>query len=96
MRCLSISNRRQSGLRLFEIGNVFPVPDAGRVAAAMEHADPQLTVVDEREVAGLLLAGPETTRRAPRYRGRPSQRRSASSTSSTRSAGGSRRGTTGC
>ncbi len=59
LRALSFNlNRRQNGLRLFELGNVFPVPDPERVRTAMEHADPQLTVVDEREFAGLLLAGP--------------------------------------
>ncbi len=65
LRALSFNlNRRQSGLRLFELGNVFPVPDAGRVTAAMEHKDPQLTVADEREVAGLLLAGPDDDARS--------------------------------
>lgn len=60
LRALSFNlNRRQSALRLFEIGNVFPPPDPGRVSAAMEHGDPSLTVVDERELAGLLLAGPD-------------------------------------
>jgi phenylalanyl-tRNA synthetase beta chain len=65
LRALSFNlNRRQSGLRLFEIGNVFPVPDAERIRAAMEHADPELTVVDERELAGLLLAGPRDDARS--------------------------------
>ncbi len=60
LRALSFNlNRRQSGLRLFEVGNVFPIPEAGRVESAMRHSDPQSTVVDEREVAGLLLAGPD-------------------------------------
>jgi phenylalanyl-tRNA synthetase beta chain len=65
LRALSFNlNRRQSGLRLFELGNVFPVPDAGRVAVAIEHKDPSLTVVDEREVAGLLLSGPDDAKSA--------------------------------
>jgi len=51
-------NRRQSGLRLFEVGNVFPFPDRERVGSSMEHSDPSTTVVDEREMAGLALAGP--------------------------------------
>jgi len=51
-------NRRQTNLRLFEIGNVFPVPDEQRIAKAMEHKDPSLSVVDERELVSLVLAGP--------------------------------------
>jgi phenylalanyl-tRNA synthetase beta chain len=59
LRALALNlNRRLAGVRFFEIGNVFPVPDAERVAAAMKHADPAQTVVDERELAGLLLGGP--------------------------------------
>jgi phenylalanyl-tRNA synthetase beta chain len=59
LRALAFNlNRRQAGVRLFEVGNVFPVPDKERVDAAMLHADPALTVVDEREQAGLLLGGP--------------------------------------
>ena len=42
LRALSFNlNRRQSGLRLFEMGNVFPVPDAARVGRAMQHKDPR-------------------------------------------------------
>ena len=59
LRALAFNlNRRQAGVRLFEVGNVFPVPDKERVDAAMLHEDPALTVVDEREQAGLLLGGP--------------------------------------
>jgi phenylalanyl-tRNA synthetase beta chain len=50
-------NRRQNALRLFEVGNVFPVPDRERIESAMAHKDPEITVVDEREMAGLVLAG---------------------------------------
>jgi phenylalanyl-tRNA synthetase beta chain len=60
LRALAFNlNRRQAGVRLFEVGNVFPYPDAERVNVAMEHLDPAQTVADEREVAGLLLAGPD-------------------------------------
>ena len=60
LRALAFNlNRRQAGVRLFEIGNVFPIPDADRVQAALRHQDPELTVVDERELAGLLLGGPD-------------------------------------
>jgi phenylalanyl-tRNA synthetase beta chain len=50
-------NRRQNVLRLFEVGNVFPLPDEERIDSAMAHKDPEITVVDEREMAGLVLAG---------------------------------------
>ena len=51
-------NRRVGGLRTFELGHVFPVPRRERVAAAATHTDPRLSVVDERELTGVLLAGP--------------------------------------
>ena len=52
------ANRRQSQIRLFEVGNVFAAPDAERLAAAMAHTDPTLSVAVERELAALLMAGP--------------------------------------
>lgn len=48
--------RRQGSIRLFEIGKVFPVPDADRVKKALAHEDPSTTVIDERELLGVLLA----------------------------------------
>ncbi|MFZ0668478.1 MAG: phenylalanine--tRNA ligase subunit beta [Acidimicrobiales bacterium] len=51
-------NRRQGGIRLFEVGNVFDVPSADHLKKSLEHSDPALPVAVEREVAGLLLAGP--------------------------------------
>lgn len=48
--------RRQGEVRLFEIGHVFPPPDANRVRGALERAVD--TVVDEREQLGLLMAEP--------------------------------------
>lgn len=48
--------RRQGEVRLFEIGHVFPPPAPGRVEAALsERVD---SVVDEREMLGLVLAAP--------------------------------------
>lgn len=59
LRALALNlNRRQAGVRFFEIGSVFPLPDAARIDAAMRHQDPAQTVADERELAGLLLGGP--------------------------------------
>ena len=49
--------RRQGRVRLFEVGKVFPVPAGERVGAAMRHSDPSASVVDEREMLGVLLAG---------------------------------------
>jgi phenylalanyl-tRNA synthetase beta chain len=46
--------RRQGELRLFEIGHVFPPPDPARVDEAL--AGRRTSVVDEREMLGLLLA----------------------------------------
>ena len=41
LRALAFNlNRRQAGVRLFEVGNVFPVPDHERVRVALEHRDP--------------------------------------------------------
>jgi phenylalanyl-tRNA synthetase beta chain len=51
-------NRRQGGIRLFEVGNVFDVPSTDHLKRSMEHSDPSLPVAAERELAGLLLAGP--------------------------------------
>ncbi|HTZ10740.1 MAG TPA: phenylalanine--tRNA ligase subunit beta, partial [Acidimicrobiales bacterium] len=48
------ADRRQPALRLFEVGHVFPPPDAGRVARAMAHDG--ATVIDEREMLGVALA----------------------------------------
>ncbi len=49
--------RRQGWLRLFEIGHVFPMPDASRLAAASLHEG--ATPIDEREVLGVLFAWPD-------------------------------------
>jgi phenylalanyl-tRNA synthetase beta chain len=48
--------RRQGSIRIFEIGKVFPVPGTDRVNRAMAHQDPVVSVVDEREMVGVLLA----------------------------------------
>jgi phenylalanyl-tRNA synthetase beta chain len=50
------ATRRAASIRLFEIGHVFPVPDTERVARVMKHEDPLATVVDEREMLGVLFA----------------------------------------
>ena len=49
------ADRRQRDLRLFEVGHVFPPPDEGRVARALARSGD--SVIDEREVLGLVLAG---------------------------------------
>ncbi|MGA2521146.1 MAG: phenylalanine--tRNA ligase subunit beta [Acidimicrobiales bacterium] len=49
------TDRRNPDVRLFEIGHVFPPPDDGRLAAAQLHDG--VTVIDEREVLGVALAG---------------------------------------
>jgi phenylalanyl-tRNA synthetase beta chain len=49
------ADRRQEEVRLFEIGHVFPVPDGVRLSAALARKG---TVVDEREVLAVALAGP--------------------------------------
>ncbi len=48
--------RRQGRLRLFEVGHVFPPPDAERVARALQ-GGPE-TVIDEREMLGAIFALP--------------------------------------
>jgi phenylalanyl-tRNA synthetase beta chain len=47
--------RRQGDVRLFEVGHVFPPPEPGRVARAVARSGE--TVIDEREVLGVALAG---------------------------------------
>jgi len=47
--------RRQEGLRLFEVGHVFPPPDAGRVERAFARRGD--TVIDEREMLAVAFAG---------------------------------------
>ncbi|HVC70857.1 MAG TPA: phenylalanine--tRNA ligase subunit beta [Acidimicrobiales bacterium] len=47
--------RRQDDMRLFEIGHVFPPPDAARVAGAFARTGE--TVIDEREMLGIAFAG---------------------------------------
>jgi phenylalanyl-tRNA synthetase beta chain len=49
------ADRREHDLRLFEVGHVFPPPDAARVARAFAHRGD--TVIDEREMVALALAG---------------------------------------
>jgi phenylalanyl-tRNA synthetase beta chain len=49
------ADRRQREARLFEVGHVFPPPDPGRVTRASARSGE--TVIDEREVLGLALAG---------------------------------------
>jgi phenylalanyl-tRNA synthetase beta chain len=57
LRALAFNaDRRQDDVRLFEVGHVFPPPDAGRVERAFaRHGD---TVIDEREMVGAAFAGP--------------------------------------
>jgi phenylalanyl-tRNA synthetase beta chain len=47
--------RRQGELRLFEVGHVFPPPDAGRVERAFARTGE--TVIDEREMLAVAFAG---------------------------------------
>jgi len=55
LRALAFNaDRRQGELRLFEVGHVFPPPDAERVARALARSGG--TVIDEREVLGSALA----------------------------------------
>jgi phenylalanyl-tRNA synthetase beta chain len=49
--------RRQGSVRFFEVGKVFPIPETDRVDIAMAHEDAGTSVVDEREMVGVLLAG---------------------------------------
>jgi phenylalanyl-tRNA synthetase beta chain len=54
--------RRQGELRFFEIGHVFPPPEPARVERAI--SDRRTSVVDEREMLGVLLALPDDDARA--------------------------------
>ena len=57
LRAVAFNAARRAGdVRLFEIGHVFPVPDAERLAAAVRHDDPGTSVVDERELLGMVFA----------------------------------------
>jgi phenylalanyl-tRNA synthetase beta chain len=56
--------RRDWRIRLFEIGHVFPPPTQDRLKRAMAHDDPRISVVDEREMLGAVLAGHEDDARA--------------------------------
>lgn len=59
VRAVAFNRARQlQGLRLFEIGRVFPEPAGERVARALEERDPGIGVLDEREVLALVLAEP--------------------------------------
>jgi phenylalanyl-tRNA synthetase beta chain len=49
------SDRRQGEVRLFEVGHVFPPPEPDRVARALARSGS--TVIAERDVLGLALAG---------------------------------------
>jgi phenylalanyl-tRNA synthetase beta chain len=49
------ADRRQGEVRLFEVGHVFPPPEPDRVARALARSGS--TVIAEREVLGLALAG---------------------------------------
>jgi len=56
LRALAFNaDRRNLDVRLFEVGHVFPPPDPDRVARAI--AQRSVTVIDEREVLGVALAG---------------------------------------
>ncbi len=56
LRALAFNaDRRQGGTRLFEVGHVFPPPGDERVAQALTRSG--LSVVDEREVLAVALAG---------------------------------------
>jgi len=48
--------RRQGNIRLFEVGKVFDIPSSERVKIALAHEDPRTSIVDEREMAAVLLA----------------------------------------
>ncbi|HTT85809.1 MAG TPA: phenylalanine--tRNA ligase subunit beta [Acidimicrobiales bacterium] len=56
------ADRRQTGLRLFEVGHVFPPPDEDRVARAFARSGE--TVIDEREMLAVALARPDDDARA--------------------------------
>jgi phenylalanyl-tRNA synthetase beta chain len=49
------ADRRQDDLRLFEVGHVFPPPDAERVERAFARKGD--SVIDEREMVGVAFAG---------------------------------------
>ncbi len=49
--------RREDAVRLFEIGRIFPYPNADRVNKALARSIAQ--VLDEREMCGVLFAWPE-------------------------------------
>jgi phenylalanyl-tRNA synthetase beta chain len=49
------AQRRQDDVRLFEVGHVFPPPDAARVEAAFARTGE--TVIDEREMLAAAFAG---------------------------------------
>jgi phenylalanyl-tRNA synthetase beta chain len=49
------ADRRQQDVRLFEVGHVFPPPDAGRVQRAFARTGD--TVIDEREMLAVAFAG---------------------------------------
>jgi phenylalanyl-tRNA synthetase beta chain len=56
LRALAFNaDRRQEDVRLFEVGHVFPPPDAQRVARAFARAGE--TVIDEREMVAAAFAG---------------------------------------
>ncbi|MGH9029744.1 MAG: phenylalanine--tRNA ligase subunit beta, partial [Acidimicrobiales bacterium] len=50
------ASRREGSVRLFEIGHVFPGPSAKRLDEALRHERASASVVDEREMLGVLLA----------------------------------------
>jgi phenylalanyl-tRNA synthetase beta chain len=49
------ADRRQTDVRLFEVGHVFPPPDAARVEQAFARAGD--SVIDEREMVAVAFAG---------------------------------------
>jgi len=56
LRALAFNaDRRQEDVRFFEVGHVFPPPDERRVARAF--AQDGATVIDEREMVAVALAG---------------------------------------
>jgi phenylalanyl-tRNA synthetase beta chain len=57
MKALAFNaDRRAENVRLFEVGHVFPPPDPARVMRAFDRGGE--TVIDEREMVALALAGP--------------------------------------
>jgi phenylalanyl-tRNA synthetase beta chain len=56
LRALAFNaDRRQSDVRLFEVGHVFPPPDSDRVGRALARTGE--SVIDEREMLAMALAG---------------------------------------